>query len=119
MTRRALAGRVGVALGTVAAWERGENAPWAGHLAALAAALELTPIELAPLSAAPTLRELRERAGLSQADLAQQLGRHSGGIPLVEHGDVWPRDAAEWAAAIGVNVPTLAEAWETSRAVHY
>src|SRR5829696_10408530 len=80
LSRRQLAGRVGVALDTVGSWERGTSSPRVRHLLALAEQLAVKPSELAPLPSTPTLRELRERVGLTQTALSIRIGRNPGGV---------------------------------------
>src|SRR3954451_1419580 len=119
MTRRQLAGRIGVAVDTVGSWERSASSPRVRHLLALAEQFSIDPTALAPLPDTPTLRELRERVGLTQGALAARLGRNAGGVARVEHGDYWPRDSGPWCEALGVDETELRRAWEASRREAY
>src|SRR4051794_23888454 len=119
MTRRQLAGRIGVAVDTVGSWERSASSPRVRHLLALAQQLGVELTVLAPLPKAPTLRELRERVGLTQGALAARLGRNAGGVARVEHGDYWPRDSRRWCEALAVDEIDLRRAWEASRREAY
>jgi transcriptional regulator with XRE-family HTH domain len=58
---------------------------------------------------AARLRELREKAGLTQAQLAQRAGLHLSAVTRFEHGRREPSlaSAAKLAAALGVTVDEL------------
>jgi transcriptional regulator with XRE-family HTH domain len=108
-----LARAVGVSATTISSWERGRNAPVSSRLLVIAAALGVEVTEVAPLSARPDLRELRERAGLTQAALAELLHCSSGSISLIERtARWWPTTAETWAAALHVSLDQWGAAWE-------
>jgi transcriptional regulator with XRE-family HTH domain len=106
---------VGVSETTVAAWERGRAAPTAHHLASIADAVKASPSYLAPLPANPGLSDLRQRAGLSQVDVAAVLGVSSGSVGYVDAGRWWPSNAAQWAETYAVSLAAFRAAWEHSR----
>ncbi len=108
-----LARALGVSPISVSCWERGDHAPLSSRLPLIAAALGVTPTELAPLSARPTLRELRERVGLTQAALAELLHCSTGSISMIEReARWWPTTAETWAAALHVSLDEWEAAWE-------
>lgn len=68
-------------------WESGDRTPGPAALVRLAEVLEVAPHELTSLDpAGASLRQLRELAGLTQADVAQQLGMSRSGWALYERG---------------------------------
>lgn len=116
ISRRRIARQIGVAIGTVAAWEQGRNAPTVRHLRAVAEVLDVPIAHLAPLPPIPTVRALRERAGLSQQEFADEIGISTGTLAANEHGDSWPSGAARWCEVLDVDEATLRAAWEYARA---
>jgi transcriptional regulator with XRE-family HTH domain len=95
--------------------ERGEQAPQAPLLVRLAELLEVETTELAPLPEHPTLRQLRERVGQTQAELAKGLGVSPNTVSTTERGVSYPRKPDRWAQAYGVTPTRFKEAWQAAR----
>lgn len=96
--------------------ERGEQKPPPILLRRLAEALEVKTAYLAPLPSKPTLRHIRERAGLTGSEIARALGVTPSAVSSAERGVTHPRDAPAWARAYGLNLTTFAAAWAHARA---
>jgi transcriptional regulator with XRE-family HTH domain len=114
MTRDELARRVGVASGTVAAWELGYRTPRPAQLRSLAAALVVSPEGLAaalpphepPLSALGELIRARQRSlGLKRSEIAERAGLDEATISRWAHGHHSPARSSlrRLAAAIDVS----------------
>lgn len=87
LTQDQLADLAGVSAQTVSTWETGRSVPGPRLLAALAAALRLTPGDLAPLRDGElVLRDLRSQAGLTQAAVAAALGIGLTEASIIERG---------------------------------
>lgn len=120
LTQSALAARLDLATWTIWAWEQpvdrpSARAPTVRHLAALAEVLGVDPVELAPLPAGATLRDLRQRAGLTTTQMGAEVGVSDTAVTAVEHGRWWPSSAARWSELLGVDMETFRAAWETGR----
>lgn len=101
LTQAELAERIGVAVWTVGAWERGLQRPAAPRLPEIAAALGCAVEELM-IDAELTPQALRHRAGLSLAQLAEKASVPFSTVAGVERGRYVPTEAAAIAAALGV-----------------
>ncbi|MFD5372086.1 helix-turn-helix domain-containing protein [Streptomyces sp. NPDC127103] len=110
-----LAVLAGVSPETVRRAERGQSKPSARVLKKLAAALGTSVGALAPPPAEATLKELRQRAGVTQKDMATSIGVSSHMVSRVENGVYGVREPARWATAYGVSEETWAEAWTAGR----
>ncbi|MGW3201935.1 helix-turn-helix transcriptional regulator [Streptomyces sp. NPDC001118] len=95
--------------------ERGEQKPPPALLRSLAEVLGVKPTYLAPLPSKPTLRHIRERAGLTGSEIARALGVTPGTVSSTERGVTHPRDAPAWARAYDVDLTTFDAAWAHAR----
>ncbi|MBV9023716.1 MAG: helix-turn-helix transcriptional regulator [Streptomycetaceae bacterium] len=95
--------------------ERGEQKPPPTLLRRLAEVLEVASTYLAPLPAKPTLRHVRERAGLTGSEIARALGVSSGTVSTTERGVTHPRNAPAWARAYGLDLTAFDAAWAHGR----
>lgn len=82
---------------------------------ALAAALEVSVDDLAPMPARPTLVDYRQQRGLLSQDLANELGVAAATISRIENGLLELRLREEWADLLGIDVERLQRAWEAGR----
>lgn len=88
-----LAGRVGVSVGTVKAWEAGRRTPRAATLQRLAGTLGLAVDDLIdPGVRLRDLADLRSTAGLDVANAAAALGLSTSMLRRVEAGELLPPD---------------------------
>lgn len=119
LTQAELARRVGVGRDTIARWESGEGCPRrVGHLFALSEALGCSFDEIAKLMKKRKLprREklikLRQNAGLTQAELAEEVFVSQAMISKWERGISRPNpfDYIQIAAALGCTVEEVVEA---------
>jgi transcriptional regulator with XRE-family HTH domain len=79
---------VGIPRPNVIAYEKGRRTPGAERLGQLARALRVDPLDLTTAtSATATLTDLRMRADLSAAEMAERLGVSRGRLRAVESGD--------------------------------
>lgn len=104
LTQAQLAQRIGVADGTrVAAWEHGRSTPHPATWAAICSLLGIAPEE----AGAMTLRSLRLRRGLTQDEVAAELGVAASTVARWESGThrPWPKHSDRLAELYGV--PTL------------
>lgn len=111
---RQLAAALGMTPAVVFTWRSGRARPYPRHLVRLAVALGCKTTYLAPLPDPPRLRHYRERAGLTQAELAQQLEVSPVAVSRVELGLVWPDDPAPWADAYGISLRTFSRVWRAT-----
>ncbi|MGW2724875.1 helix-turn-helix domain-containing protein [Streptomyces sp. NPDC001492] len=95
--------------------ERGEQKPPPLLLGRLAETLGVKTEYLAPLPAKPTLRHIRERAGLTGSEIAHALDVTPGTVSSTERGVTHPRDAPAWARAYGLGLTEFLAAWEHGR----
>jgi transcriptional regulator with XRE-family HTH domain len=113
LTLDALAARVGAARSTLIGYEKGRLVPGIDSLAALAAALDVDPLDLtsATLETA-TVADLRVRRGLSKAALAAELGVSPASWDAIERGRRPLRDdlATRAARLLRVDLAELAAA---------
>jgi plasmid maintenance system antidote protein VapI len=101
----------------VTAYAGGVSAPPPDVLVRLAQVLEVPTTELAPLSARPILHELRWHAGLTNADLAQQVDLTRDYVSRILRGEVGITDQERWADALGVSPAEVQQAWENTHAL--
>jgi transcriptional regulator with XRE-family HTH domain len=120
LTQRELAERTGTDHTTIAKYETGDRIPFVERLAALAAALGVTPSHLTAMKDG-TLAELRTLAGLSQQGLAQRAGLVRTRYSAIERGEVATLDpdiAARIARALNLTPAQVITAHSASRAAH-
>jgi transcriptional regulator with XRE-family HTH domain len=113
LTQYELAQRTGTDASTIGKYESGGRTPYVDRLAALAAALGVTPSELTQIGFDPgRLRQLRVAAGLSQRELAARAGTDRPTIAEYESGDRAPfyDRLAMLASALGVPPTELTQA---------
>lgn len=95
--------------------ESGTVRPSPRVVKALAAALDTSVDELAPVEGPLTLRELRTRRGVTQRTVAAEVGVSTGMVSKVENGKHGVKRPEKWAAAYGVSRTRWTEAWEAGR----
>lgn len=100
---------------TVRNAERGQCAPSARVVRALAEALAVPVGELSPIRGTPTLTELRKRTGLTQRQTAEVIGVSAGMVSKVEAGMYGVRDPDRWAAGYQVTRDEWTTAWQAGR----
>ncbi len=107
LTQLAAADELGVSAWTVRQWEAGNHTPRAERLPELARVLGCEPSDL--VEAPTTLADYRTLAGLTQADLATQLGVSRMAVAQWESGlmPIAARHHERLAAALGIPVETL------------
>lgn len=105
----------GITPGTVRKAEGGKVRPSPRVVKALAAALDSSVDELAPVEGPLSLRELRARRGVTQKTVAAEIGVSTGMVSKVERGKYGVKRPEAWAAAYRVSRKQWAEAWEASR----
>jgi transcriptional regulator with XRE-family HTH domain len=112
LTQADLAKRIGVSQARISSWEQGERHPDAFRLHGLAKALELDVLDLLPKGAPVTLRVLRLRVGLNQAELAQRLGMPRSTWSAIERGElaVPTDDIGRLAKLLGVDAARVVAA---------
>jgi transcriptional regulator with XRE-family HTH domain len=122
LTLDAVARAVGVSdRSRVAQWESGAENPQPSALVALAAVLEVHPLELLEGGrAVPTLATLRSAAGLTRGQAATRVGMSRSAYRRLDAGqgrrDITPSLAAALAGAFGVDERTVLSAHQRSRA---
>lgn len=105
----------------VGEWERGEAQPRPQHLARLAAALDVDPLELLDIdpAAPPPLLALRIAAGLTLEQVSQVTGLSVTAYRRLEIGvvrrDPEPAAMQRLATALGVSLDRLSRGLERSR----
>ena len=117
LTQKQLAAELRIAQSQISDWERGDVNPRARALHAAAERLGLPVGELVDTDDPPTLRQLRQLAGLSQREIAAQLGVTQQAYNRVERGTVAlrPHAAATLAALLGATPDQVHAAWRRSR----
>lgn len=117
LTQTALAEALGTSQRQVSEWERGLQTPSPATVHRLAAALDVTVTDLLRHSTRPTLRQLRSRAGHTQAALAALAGMSRHTYARLERGEHPPRPGAlpALAGALRVDLTEAAAAIERSR----
>jgi len=117
LTQTQLAERLNIAQSQVSDWERGTVNPRARNLRAAAEVLGVPVGELLDVDPPPTLRRLRQRAGLSQRDVAARLRVTQQAYHKLEHGTLVlrPEQAAVIAGSLGVAPEEVLAAWRRSR----
>ncbi len=114
LTHDMLGARAGVARPNLIAYELGGR-PGVEMLVTMARALKVDPWELTTVNpAAPTLSDLRVRAGLTKAVLAARLGMSRSTWHLVEIGKrkLRPQVATATARVLRMSVRRVREAWQ-------
>lgn len=117
-SRGRLAVPLEVSVSTVAAWERGDNAPEPPTIAAIAKALGIDPAEL--FDAGPeswTLLELRATGGYRQIDAARELAIQPDKLSRLELGyeRIDPPTRTALAALYAVDETTIDACWQRGR----
>ncbi|WP_326655711.1 helix-turn-helix transcriptional regulator [Streptomyces sp. NBC_01750] len=84
-------------------------------VAALAKALGVSVGELAPAEGPLTLRQMRQRRGLTQREVAAEVGVTSQMVSRVEAGTYGVKDASRWAAAYGTSEAKWTKAWRAGQ----
>jgi transcriptional regulator with XRE-family HTH domain len=116
-TQLRLAEQLGLSRSQISDWERGAVAPRGKTLLSAAHLLGVEVAELVDTSPTPTLRQLRQLAGLSQRDVAAAIGVSQPAYAALERGAVTlrPQTAETLARTLGTDVPRVRDAWERSR----
>ena len=100
------------------AWEQGKSTPSPGHLRKLAEVLKISTDDLlrTPLNEAD-LASLRERAGLSAAEVARSVGVHRSALSEIERGyrKLPARLHSQLASLYGRDQAMIASAWQRGR----
>ncbi|MER6845805.1 helix-turn-helix domain-containing protein [Streptomyces platensis] len=110
-----LAALSGISPETVRRVEKGDRQPSGRVLRALAAALDTSTEDLAPMSGTPTLKRLRQDKGLTQREIATAVGVSPQMVSQVERGVYGVSRPEQWAAAYGVSRKRWQAAWEAGR----
>jgi len=108
--------RSGIPYSAVRSYSAGTANPTPGRLLRLSGALEVPSKVLAPLSAQPTLHELRWHTGLTVAQFAERIGYSVSHTSAVMAGAVPITEPRRWTAIMNTGLEGLARAWEASRA---
>ncbi|MFD8146136.1 helix-turn-helix domain-containing protein [Streptomyces sp. NPDC059708] len=116
MTMRQVSIASGIPYSAIRSYRAGSANPTPARLAALARVLDVPTTDLAPLSATPTLHELRWHAGLTVAELAERAGYSESHTASVLVGVSPITDPGRWCGPLDVTGPRLHEAWEAARA---
>ncbi|MEV6672869.1 helix-turn-helix transcriptional regulator [Streptomyces sp. NPDC051162] len=96
--------------------ESGRRRPTGRVVVALAGALGVGVEELAPRAAGPaTLKQLRQRTGRTQRQVAEAIGMSAQMVSRVEAGAYRASDPARWAPAYGVTPEQWLGAWQAGR----
>lgn len=109
-----LAAMVGVPLNAVRGWIH-KSAPSPQTFPRIAAALGVATTDLAPLSDAPTLAELRWHAGYTAANFASAVGLSPSLVGDQLRGDTPISRPDRWCELLGVDLDLLWAAWDNSR----
>ncbi len=117
LSQKQLAARLEVSQSQVSDWERGAVNPRARSLYTAAELLEVSMTELVDFDTEPTLRQLRQRAGLSQRDLASSLAISQQAYNKLERGVVKlrPEAAAVLAGRLSAAADDVLAAWRRTR----
>jgi transcriptional regulator with XRE-family HTH domain len=110
-----LAVAAGVSPNTVRSAETGTHQPRPRVAYAIARALGVPVHELLPPGPAPTLRDVRCRLGLTQAEMAARLGVARQMVSQVERGVSGVRSLSSWATAYGLTPAQWARAHQAAR----
>lgn len=118
MSRAELARLAGLSAGTVTAWETGRAGPQADTLALAVAVLGVTIADVVPIPPGQRhLGDLRVRVGLTQTQLAAQLGVSPTTLAMLERGEVRlrPEVAVAIAAKLQLQPDEITAAHERTR----
>ncbi|MGW3200032.1 helix-turn-helix transcriptional regulator [Streptomyces sp. NPDC001118] len=110
-----LAIAAGVSPNTVRCAESGTHQPRPRVAHAIAQALGVTLDELAPVGPPLTLRDVRRRLGLTQAEMASKLGVVRQMVSQVERGVTGVKAPGKWAAAYGLTLTQWARTQKATR----
>ncbi|MFJ3883437.1 helix-turn-helix domain-containing protein [Streptomyces sp. NPDC090077] len=116
VTMRQVSIASGIPYSAIRSYSTGAANPTPARLAALARVLEVPTTDLAPLSKAPTLHELRWHSGLTVAELAARVGYSESHTASVLAGVSPITDPGRWCPVLEVTAPALRRAWESTRA---
>ena len=120
MSQEALAAAAEVTRSYIIRIEQGRLAPTVQKLARLAKEVGVTPIDLLVIDGTPTLAQLRFCCGLTQRELAAEIGVTDMSYSRFERGEtarLRAQGAVEaLASTLGVTPETVRAAWERSRA---
>ncbi|MEV4437891.1 helix-turn-helix transcriptional regulator [Streptomyces sp. NPDC049577] len=107
----------GVSPETVRKAESGARKPTGRVVVALADALRVSVEVLAPPGAVgrPTLKQLRQRTGRTQREVAEFIGMSSQMVSRVEAGVYRASDPGRWAPAYDVTPEQWLSAWQAGR----
>lgn len=110
-----LAAAAGVSPNTVRNAESGKHRPCPRVAKALAKALGIPLREIAPPGPVLTLRDIRHRLGLTQAEMAERIGVVRQMVSQVERGVTGVSAPLAWATAYGLTPTQWGRAHKTSR----
>ena len=113
ITQAELAARIGHrGAGAISQWERGLHRVDVRSLTAIAAALNVDPLDLLHPETPVTLALLRARAGLSQEQVAKAVGISASSWARIETGRrrIWPDELDAAGRALGVSVARVVAA---------
>lgn len=91
------------------------GAPSPKVLVQLAEVLGVDTTELAPMSATPTLHELRWHAGMTIAEMAAKIGLSVGRVSMQMRAEDKITHTERWCEALSVSPETLSAAWVNTR----
>ncbi|MFI6209166.1 helix-turn-helix transcriptional regulator [Streptomyces sp. NPDC051041] len=110
-----LAAAAGVSPNTVRSAESGTHQPRPRVAQAIARALGVPPRKLIPSRTGLTLRDVRCRLGLTQAEMAARIGVVRQMVSQVERGVTGVRSPLDWAAAYRLTLAQWTRAHQASR----
>jgi transcriptional regulator with XRE-family HTH domain len=111
-----LAATADVTYAALVAYAGGHSAPPPQVLVRLARVLDVDTTDLAPLSAAPTLHELRWHAGLGLQALADEVGLTREYVARICRGETAIRNLEVWATALHASPGQVRAAWDATHA---
>ncbi|MGK5631295.1 helix-turn-helix domain-containing protein [Streptomyces sp. URMC 123] len=98
--------------------ESGARSPTARVVLSLAQALRVSADELAPSQGPVTLKQLRQRTGRTQRQVAEAIGMSAQMVSRVEAGVYRVRAPDRWAPAYQVTTDQWLVAWQAGRDAH-
>jgi transcriptional regulator with XRE-family HTH domain len=110
-----LAVLAGINPGTIRRAEAGERMPSGRVVRALAQALEVEVGELVDDGGPITLKQIRQRLGLTQRQVAEAIGMSTQMVSRVETGVYGVSDPARWASAYRLTPEQWTAAWQAGR----